>query len=124
MPDKWYWFALWRGKMGISGVGSVNSYIYNMKTGKLSTKDGSHDEFVEYFNDDLKGEDSLALNGFDQQRKSGVKKMISLMGEMGLGKMHWIRCRVMKLKSLLRWLMPLYASFPSMAKKYLLSMRQ
>lgn len=72
--------------MGISGVGSVNSYIYNMKTGKLSTKDGSHDEFVEYFNDDLKGEDSLALNGFDQQRKSDVKKMFSLMGEMGLGK--------------------------------------
>ena len=72
--------------MGISEVGSVNSYIYNMKTGKLSTKDGSHDEFVEYFNDDLKGEDSLALNGFDQQRKSDVKKMLSLMDEMGLGK--------------------------------------
>ena len=30
--------------MSISGIGSVNSYIYNMKTGKLSTKDGSHDE--------------------------------------------------------------------------------
>ena len=37
--------------MGISGVGSVHSYIYNMKTGKLSTKDGADDEFVEYFND-------------------------------------------------------------------------
>lgn len=72
--------------MGISGVGSVNSYIYNMKTGKLSTKDGSHDEFVEYFNDDLSGENSLALNGFDQQRKGCVKQMISLMDEMGLGK--------------------------------------
>lgn len=72
--------------MGISGVGSVNSYIYNKKTGKLSTKDGLQDEFVEYFNDDLNGEDSLGLNGFDQQRKSGIKKMISLMDEMGLGK--------------------------------------
>ena len=72
--------------MGISGVGSVHSYIYNMKTGKLSTKDGADDEFVEYFNDNLKGEDSDTLNGFDQQRKGNMKKMISLMGEMGLGK--------------------------------------
>ncbi len=72
--------------MSISGVGSVNSYIYNMKTGKLSAKDGLKDEFVDYFNGDLNGEDSTTLNGFDQQRKSGVKKMISLIGEMGLGK--------------------------------------
>lgn len=72
--------------MSISGVGSVNSYIYNIKTGKLSTKDGSHDEFVEYFNDNLKGEDSDALNGFDQQRKGCVKQMLRLMKEMGLGK--------------------------------------
>lgn len=72
--------------MGISGVGSVNSYVYNMKTGKLSTKDGSHDEFVEYFNGSLKGEDSTELNGYDQQRKGCMKKMLSLMEEMGLGK--------------------------------------
>ncbi len=72
--------------MSISGVGSVNSYIYNIKTGKLSTKDGSHDEFVEYFNDNLKGENSDALNGFDQQRKGCVKQMLRLMKEMGLGK--------------------------------------
>ena len=72
--------------MSISGVGSVNSYIYNIKTGKLSTKDGSHDEFVDYFNDNLKGENSDALNGFDQQRKGCVKQMLRLMKEMGLGK--------------------------------------
>lgn len=72
--------------MGISGVGSVNSYVYNMKTGKLSTKDGSNDEFVEYFNENLKGEDSTALNGYDQQRKWDIKRMLSLMEEMGLGK--------------------------------------
>ena len=110
--------------MGISGVGSVNSYVYNMKTGKLSTKDGAHDEFVDYFNDDLNGEDSLALNGFDQQRKSGVKKMLSLMEEMGLGKMCWIRCRGMKSKSLRRWLTQLRASFPSMERKCSPSTRQ
>lgn len=34
--------------MCVSGVGSVNSYIYNTKTDKLSTKDGSKDEFVDY----------------------------------------------------------------------------
>ena len=72
--------------MSISGVGSVNSYIYNMKTGILSTKDGSRDEFVEYFNDNLNGEDSDGLNGFDQQRKGCVKQMLWLMEEMGLGK--------------------------------------
>lgn len=69
--------------MNISGIGNVNSYIYNIKTGKLSAKDGQKDEFVDYFNDELDGKDSAALNGFDQQRKGSVKKMISLM-EMGM----------------------------------------
>lgn len=65
--------------MGISGIGSVNSYIYNMKTGKLSTKDGQKDEFVDYFNGDLDEEDSSTLNGFDQERKSNIKKMLEMM---------------------------------------------
>lgn len=69
-----------RRKMSISGIGSVNSYIYNMKTGKLSAKDGQKDEFVDYFNGDLDGEDSSTLNGFDQERKSGIKKMIDMIG--------------------------------------------
>lgn len=72
--------------MGISGVGSIHSYTYNMKTAKLSAKDGLRDEFVEYFNDNLDGEASDTLNGFDQQRKGGIKRMISLTSEIGLGK--------------------------------------
>lgn len=71
--------------MGISGVGSVNSYIYNMQTGKLSTKDGSKDEFVDYFNGDLEGKDSTDLNGFDANRKRDIEAMIRMF-EMGLAK--------------------------------------
>lgn len=65
--------------MSVSGIGSVNSYIYNMRTGKLSTKDGQEDEFVDYFNGDLAGEDSSTLNGFDQERKSDIEKMLEMM---------------------------------------------
>lgn len=72
--------------MSVCGVGSVNSYIYNRRTGRLSTKDGSSDEFVDYFNGDLKGKDSTSLNGFDRQNKGNMKKMIELTREMDLGK--------------------------------------
>lgn len=72
--------------MNISGVGSVNSYLYNWETGKLSAKDGHKDEFVDYFNGELDGKDSAALNGFDQQRKGSVKQMISLMETGMIGK--------------------------------------
>ena len=40
--------------MGVSGVGSRNTYIYNTQTGKLSSKDGQQDAFVDYFNGDRK----------------------------------------------------------------------
>lgn len=66
--------------MGVSGVGSVNSYIYNMQTGKLSTKDGSKNEFVDYFNGDLDGKDSETLNGFDKVNKAGIRKMMDMIG--------------------------------------------
>ena len=33
--------------MGITGVGSSYNFVYNTKTGKLSTKDGSKNEFVD-----------------------------------------------------------------------------
>ena len=35
--------------MAITGVGSSFSYIYNTKTGKISSKDGKDDEFIRYF---------------------------------------------------------------------------
>ena len=39
--------------MAVTGIGSVQTYIYNSQTGRLSTKDGSADEFVDYFNGEL-----------------------------------------------------------------------
>lgn len=64
--------------MAITGVGSSFSYIYNTKTGKLSSKDGRDDEFIRYFNGDLSGEDSETLNGFDRGKKAQIKNMVRL----------------------------------------------
>lgn len=36
--------------MGITGVGSSYNFVYNTKTGKLSTKDGSKNEFTGMIN--------------------------------------------------------------------------
>lgn len=62
--------------MSVSGIGSSYSYIYNLSTGKLSAKDGSEDEFVDYFNGDLSAEDSQTLNGFDAKKKTDIENMI------------------------------------------------
>jgi hypothetical protein len=47
--------------MSVSGIGSNYTYIYNSTAGKLSTKDGSNDEFVDYYNGDLSAKDSRRL---------------------------------------------------------------
>ena len=62
--------------MSISGVGSQNTYIYNSQTKRLSTKDGSKDEFVDYFNGDISADESSSLNGFDAGRKKDIETMI------------------------------------------------
>lgn len=72
--------------MSVCGVGSVSTYLYNRQTGRLSTKDGAWDEFVDYFNGDLEGKDSTGLNGFDRQNKGNIKRMMELTQEMSLGK--------------------------------------
>ena len=64
--------------MGITGIGSVQTYIYNSQTGKLSSKDGSPDEFVDYFNGTLSAESSTILNGYDTAKKSGIKNVIEM----------------------------------------------
>lgn len=64
--------------MSISGIGSVQTYIYNTQTGKLSTKDGSTDEFVDYFNGTLSGESSESLNGYDLQKKCDINNLIDV----------------------------------------------
>lgn len=62
--------------MSVSGVGSINTYIYNSRTGKLSSKDGQKDAFVDYFNGDSKGDEEDALNGFDRARKADIENLI------------------------------------------------
>ena len=66
--------------MGISKIGESYTYIYNTQTGKLRTKDGTQDEFVDYFNGDLKGEDSDTLNGIDRARKADFDRLINIFG--------------------------------------------
>ena len=51
--------------MAISGIGTSCTYIYNSQTGKLSSKDGTKDPFVDYFNGDRSDETRSQLNGFD-----------------------------------------------------------
>ena len=55
--------------MNVTGVGSTYNFIYNTKTGKLSTKDGSKNEFVDFCNGDVKGEDTETLNHFDEHTR-------------------------------------------------------
>ena len=64
--------------MAVTGVGSSFSYLYNTKTGRLSSKDGKDDEFVRYFNGDLSGEESETLNGFDRGKKAQIEGMLKL----------------------------------------------
>lgn len=64
--------------MSISGVGSRNTYIYNTRTGKLSSKDGQENEFVDYFNGDIRGDEDDTLNGFDRARKSDIDNLIEV----------------------------------------------
>lgn len=70
-------FCSWKGRfiMAVNGIGSVHTYIYHIDTGKLSTKDGSQDDFVDYFNGDLNGKHSDTLNGFDQRQKYGIENI-------------------------------------------------
>lgn len=68
--------------MSISGVGSRNTYIYNARTGKLSTKDGQQDAFVDYFNGDINGDEDDTLNGFDRARKADINNLIEVWAQV------------------------------------------
>ena len=72
--------------MEVSGVGSSFSYIYNSKTGKLSSKDGSENEFTDYFNGNIEGKDSETLNGFDAGNKGSMKRLVELLEKGMIGK--------------------------------------
>ena len=59
--------------MSISGVGSVYSYNYNLATKRISSSEGEEDEFVRYCNDEIKGEETSELNGYDYRTKGVIK---------------------------------------------------
>lgn len=65
--------------MSVTGIGSVQTYIYNSQTGKLSTKDGSADEFVDYFNGELSTEESADLNGYDVKKKKNIEQVMQMV---------------------------------------------
>lgn len=69
--------------MSVTGIGSVQTYIYNSQTGKLSTKDGSADEFVDYFNGELSTEESADLNGYDVKKKKNIEQVMQMVYGMG-----------------------------------------
>ncbi len=66
--------------MNVTGVGSSYHFIYNTKTGKLSTKDGSKNEFVDFCNGDVKGEDTETLNYFDVHTRYQFERMLYVYG--------------------------------------------
>lgn len=80
--------------MSITKVGSSYNFIYNTKTGKLSTKDGSKNEFVDFCNGDVKGEDTETLNHFDEHTRYQFTRMLFAYGTgmtaecIGFGKIH------------------------------------
>ena len=69
--------------MAVTGIGSVQTYIYNSKTGKLSTKDGTADEFVNYFNGNLSEEASKELNGYDVKKKNNIEQLMQMAYQTG-----------------------------------------
>lgn len=78
--------------MGITGIGTERTYIYNSQTGKISSKDGSADEFVDYFNGKLSGEDSTTLNGYDRANRTGIKNVVEWAYALGgcQGRKPWL----------------------------------
>lgn len=68
--------------MSVSKIGESYTYIYNAQTGKLRTKGGEQDDFVDYFNGDLKGSDSDTLNGIDRVRKADFDRLINIFGQV------------------------------------------
>lgn len=66
--------------MNVTGVGSTYNFLYHTKTNKLSTKDGSENEFVDFYNGDVKGEDTETLNHFDAHTRYQFERMLYVYG--------------------------------------------
>ena len=65
--------------MAISGVGTVYNYNYNLVSKRISGINGQNDEFVQYCNGELKGEDSAQLNGYDYRTKGVINGFMERM---------------------------------------------
>lgn len=60
--------------MAITGVGSINYYIYNAGTNKLHLKDGTDNDFTSWFNEEKEEvELSNEINGYDYTNKAVLK---------------------------------------------------
>lgn len=71
--------------MSISAIGNTYTYVYNTETKKLSTANGTEDDFVKYYNGEIEGSESETLNGFDVQRKGDFERILMLIewGKLG-----------------------------------------
>ena len=61
--------------MGVTGIGSSYNFVYNTSTSRISTKDGSKSEFVDFCNGDVRGEDTETLNHFDAHTRYQFERM-------------------------------------------------
>ncbi|MBP3616806.1 MAG: hypothetical protein J6J38_02105 [Lachnospiraceae bacterium] len=64
--------------MMLSGVGTIGVYNYNTRTGILSSKDDTDEEFIEFFNDELCADDTETMNGYDSRTKAGLKNLLDI----------------------------------------------
>lgn len=64
--------------MGVSGINSICTYKYHTKSGKLSTEDGSQNNFTSYYNNDCSEEILHTLNGFDAKRKHDIETLMDV----------------------------------------------
>ena len=64
--------------MGVSGINSICTYKYHTKSGKLSTEDGSQNNFTSYYNNNCSEEILHTLNGFDAKRKHDIETLMDV----------------------------------------------
>lgn len=64
--------------MMLSGVGTIGVYNYNIKTKILSSKDGTDEGFIEFFNDELCTDETERMNGYDRRTKAGLKNLLDI----------------------------------------------
>lgn len=64
--------------MMLSGVGTIGVYNYNTRTGILSSKDDTDEEFIEFFNDELCADETETMNGYDSRTKAGLKNLLDI----------------------------------------------